>query len=62
MIFSFVALLFFAIVVDQLDGTLGEAFDGAGVILDVVEDGGEMIAITTACALVLGAEHERRAR
>ena len=59
LLLSFGALVVCGVVVDQL-GPLSDVFHGAGVLLDVVEDGGEMLAITTACALALGAERERR--
>lgn len=47
----FTVLLFCAVGVDQLYGSFGYSFFGASIILDSLEDGGEMIAITTCCAV-----------
>jgi hypothetical protein len=51
-------LLFSAIFIDQLYGDFSDAFFGAGILLDMAEDGGEMVAISLACALALGAWRE----
>ncbi|OGL48780.1 MAG: hypothetical protein A2161_13315 [Candidatus Schekmanbacteria bacterium RBG_13_48_7] len=51
MMVPFVALLFCGIFVDQLYTTFWDLFFGAGILLDMIEDGGEMIVITTACML-----------
>jgi len=54
-------LLFCGIIVDQGYHTLWDAFPGAGILLDSIEDGGEMVAMTLTCALALGAVREARA-
>lgn len=45
-------LLFAAVFVDQLYLSNRNRFPGAGIVIDSVEDGGEMLAITLLCALV----------
>lgn len=47
------ALVLFGVGVDALYGLAKDAFTGAGLVLACVEDGGEMVAITAACALAL---------
>ena len=47
----FLALVFFALFVDQVYHVLRNAFFGADILLGMLEDGGEMVAITTECAL-----------
>ena len=47
----FSALVFFGMFVDQIYHILRHAFFGADILLGMIEDGGEMIAITMACAL-----------
>jgi hypothetical protein len=49
LLIPFVALLFCAIFVDQLYSNFHALFPGSGTLLDILEDGGEMIAITTGC-------------
>ena len=49
LLLPFAALLFCAVFVDQLYHIMHDAFFGAGILLDMLEDGGEMIVITTAC-------------
>ncbi len=51
-----VALFAFGVVFDQLYHVLKDSFAGAGILLDTIEDGGEMLAMTAACALALAAE------
>jgi len=51
LLLPFWALLFFAIVVDQAFHIWRNAFFGADILLATLEDGGEMIAISVACAL-----------
>ena len=47
----FGALVFFGMFVDQVYHILRHAFFGADILLGMLEDGGEMIAITMACVL-----------
>ena len=47
------ALVLFGVGADALYGFAKDAFTGAGLLLDCVDDGGEMVAITAACALAL---------
>jgi hypothetical protein len=47
----FVALVFCGVVVDQLFHVMRDAFFGVDVMLGMIEDGGEMVAITAACVL-----------
>jgi len=61
LLLPFGVLLFCAIFVDQLYSNFWDAFPGAGITLDMIEDGGEMLAITTACAIALGALREQQA-
>jgi len=51
LLLPFFALVFFALVVDQLYHVLYNAFPGVDVLLGALEDGGEMVAISLDCAL-----------
>jgi hypothetical protein len=52
-------LLLCAVVVDQLYHGYAHSFFGAGILLDVVEDGGEMLAITVTLAVAIGEQLRR---
>ena len=58
LLLSFGVLLICAVGVDQLYSNFRYSFFGSGNLLDIAEDGGEMIAITTACALTLAVVRE----
>jgi len=47
----FGALVFFGAFIDQLYHVMRDAFFGADILLGLLEDGGEMVAITVACVL-----------
>ena len=51
MLLPFIALLFFAIGVDQVYHSWRNLFFGADIVLATLEDGGEMMAISVECAL-----------
>lgn len=51
MLLPFVALLFFAIFVDQIFHVWRDLFFGADIVLATLEDGGEMVAVSLECAL-----------
>jgi hypothetical protein len=51
LLIPFAALVFFGLVVDQVYHILRDAFPHADVVLGGSEDGGEMLAITLACAM-----------
>ena len=51
LLYPFGMLLFCAIVVDQLYNPFHAIFFGSGILIDMVEDGGEMVAITWTLAL-----------
>jgi hypothetical protein len=44
-------LLFFGLGVDMLHSLMNGAFFGASLLLELIEDGGEMVSISLACAL-----------
>jgi hypothetical protein len=61
MLLPFGVLVLCGMFVDQLYNSLSDLFTNAGVLLDVVEDGGEMLAITAILAMALGIAAEQRA-
>lgn len=57
---AFAALVFCAVGVDQLYSNFHDVHPLSGMLIDLVEDGGELLAITLAFALALGALRELR--